>query len=92
MAEANSQASGDQEREQDGAPDPEGKRLLSGECHDPVTGLLYAFTFFLPTAAADDPASFENRLHGVFVASGLECGVSLRTTSMPGDWAGPERP
>ena len=88
MASADQEATVDPQRESDSAPDPEGKRLLSGECRDPVTGVLYAFTFFLPTATADDLAAFPHVLHGIFESAGLECSVSLRSTSRAGDWDG----
>lgn len=91
MGLSNLEAGGGTEREPDGPKDPNRGRIIQGECHDAVTGELYAVGLVLTSTDPDNLATFEDGLSGVFVASGLECRVSLRQGSSLGAFDGDSR-
>ena len=78
MADTDPETSGDQEREQDGPQDPNRGREIRGECHDAVTGELYAVALTFSAAHAPDSPPLPDRISGVFKSAGLDCGVSVR--------------
>ncbi len=91
MALSNLEAGGGQEREPDGPQDPNRGRQISGECHDPVTGELYAVGIVLTSAGPDNLATFADGISGLLESAGLECRVSLRPLGRPGAWDGHNR-
>lgn len=91
MGSSNLEAGGGQEREPDGPQDPNRGKQIQGECHDPVTGELYAVGIVLTSTGPDNLASFEDGISGVFESAGLECSVSLRKASSLGAWDGHSR-
>lgn len=84
MAESNLEAGGGQERQSDGPEDPNRGRTIQGECHDAVTGELYAVGIVLTSAGPDHLATFTDGISGVLESAGLECRVSLRPLSSIG--------
>ena len=91
MGESNLEAGGGTQREPNGPQDPNRGRTICGECHDAVTGELYAVGIVLTSAGPDNLATFEDGISGVLVASGLECRVSLRQASSLGAFDGHNR-
>ena len=88
MDSTNQETGGDQERESDGSANEHRSRTIQGECHDSESGELYALSVVLTATDSDDLATLPDRLSGVFESAGLECSVSLRSTSRAGDWDG----
>lgn len=68
-------------RQPDGPADPNRGRTIRGECHDAVTGELYAVSVTVTSTGPDSIASFTNGISGVLESLGLECSVSLRPLS-----------
>lgn len=91
MGLSNLEEGGGQEREPNGPQDPNRGRIIQGECHDSVTGELYAVGIVLTSAGPDNLATFEDGISGVFESAGLECRVSLRQGSSLGAWDGHSR-
>ena len=91
MGESNLQAGGGTKREPNGPKDPNRGRVIQGECHDAVTGELYAVGIVLTSAGPDNLATFEDGISGLLVAAGLECRVSLRQGSSLGAFDGSNR-
>jgi len=69
------------ERQPSGPADPNRGRTIRGECHDAVTGELYAVSISLTSTGPDNLATFTNGVSGVFESLGLECSVALRPLS-----------
>lgn len=91
MALSNLEAGGGEERKPDGPQDPNRGKQIQGECHDAVTGELYAIGVVLTSTDPDNLATFEDGISGVFESAGLECRVSLRPLSGNGAWDGHNR-
>lgn len=82
---------GTAQRKPDGPQDPNRGRTIRGECHDSVTGELYAFALDVTSAGPDSIASFKNGISGVLESLGLECSVSLRPLGDERAWDGTNR-
>lgn len=78
-------------RKPDGPQDPNSGRTIRGECHDAVTGKLYAVNITVAGTETDSIATFENGVSGVSLLSGLECSVSCRPLDGGRAWDGPNR-
>lgn len=91
MAGSNLEAGGGTEREPDGPQDPNRGKQIQGECHDAVTGELYAVGIVLTSAGPDNLATFSDGLSGLLESAGLECRVSLRPLGRGAAWDGVNR-
>ena len=91
MGESNLEAGGGTQREPNGPQDPNRGRTICGECHDTVTGELYAVGIVLTSAGPDHLATFKDGISGVLESAGLECRVSLRPLSGNAAWDGHNR-
>jgi len=69
------------ERKPDGPADPNRGRTIRGECHDAVTGELYALDITVTSTGPDSIATFTNGISGVLNTLGLELRVSCRPLS-----------
>lgn len=91
MAGSDSQEDQGQERKPNSFANEEGKVIIQGECHNPINGLVYAVSFVFSPSETNDLSSFPDMLSGVSELSGLECSVSLRSTSSNAAWDGDHR-
>lgn len=91
MAGTDRKKSEDQERQQDRLADPNRRRTIQGECHDPVTGVVYAVSIVVASTDSDDPPALENGVSWVLESPGLVGGLSLRSTGSDGAWDGHHR-
>ena len=78
-------------RQPDGPQDPNRGRTIRGECHDAVTGELYAVDISIVGESADSIASFTHGISGILESAGLECRVSCRPLSGNRAWNGTNR-
>lgn len=91
MAGGYPEESEDPQRQPNGPQDPNRGRTIQGECHDPVTGELYAVSIAVTSAGPDSIATFTNGISGIFESLGLDCSVQVRPLSGERAWDGPNR-